>query len=394
MSAVMTQEDLVTFYGKIRIAALKAGEADAGGIPHFQINTRYINNTRQIVRAKHRSNLEMCFPAVPVRSQHAHDEMFIVRKELVVSITCIEAMRSYFLNLPEDASVTPELECFRKAYLQVFENVFRFNQTRELRCVVEHMFTEQDLVAHGGLFYHDELDMLFKFGEAPFDMAHPHSPAGRQQSVEEQALQLRDEHGFIFWVEIIDNLEKYGERFIPICNQVYKIVPKKDKNRPDGLYIVSSKPTTGRLAPTEVSTRHYPMEDIEKELGIYASYELAKSNGDVAGARKRELQEREHEFLRQKQEWSETELRYKREAADRDRAIKDAEAERNRLQVSMDELRDRQAHLMKMQEMQTKERMEQRSAERKDASEMIKFLPVILSAVGTILMAWSTFRGK
>jgi hypothetical protein len=390
----MKQEDIVTFYGKIRIAAIKPGDADAGGLSHFQINTRYINNTRQIVRAKLRSNLELTIPAVPVRTPHAHDETFVVRKELVVSIACIESMYQYFAKLPDMNHSTQELEYFRKAYMQVYDNVFQFGQTKELRCTIEHTFSEQDIRERGGLFYHDELDMLFKFGDEPFSVAHPHSPPGRQRAAEETALKMKDEHGFIFWVEIIDNVERYGDRFIPICNQVYKISPKKDKNRPDGLYIVSSRPSTGRIASTEVSTRHYPMEDIEKELGIYASYEAAKANGDVAGARKREWLEREHEFAKQKQEWSEAELKYKREVFERDRALKDAEAERTRLNLTMDELRERQAHLMKMQEMQTKERMEQRSAERKDASEMIKFLPVILSGIGTILMAWQTFRGK
>jgi hypothetical protein len=390
----MEQDDVVTFYGKVRIATIKPGDTEQGGLTHFQVNTRYVNNTRQIVRVKHRSNLETSFPAVPVRSPYAHDEMFIVRKELVVSITCIEAMRSYFVNLPEGGEVTSELECFRRAFLQVYENVFRVHQPRELRAVVEHTFTEKDLESHGGIFYHDELDLLIKTGDAPFEIAHPNSPLGRQHTLEERAVQLRDEHGFIFWIEIIDNLERYDERFVPICNQVYKIVPKKDKNRPDGLYIVSSKPSAGRITSTEISTRHYPMEDIEKELGIYSSYESAKANGDVAGARRREMQEREHEFARQKQEWNETELRYKREAIERDRALKDAEAERQRQNQTMDDLRERQTHLMKMQEMQNKERFDQRQAERKDASEMIKFLPVILSGIGTILMAWSTFRGK
>jgi hypothetical protein len=387
----MKQEDIVTFYGKVRITSIKPNDAEAGGLSHFHFNTKFINNTRKVIRAKLRSNLEIPCPAVPARSQYSHDEQFIVRKELVVGQVCAEAMRNYFINLPE---VYGELDVFRKAYLQVYDNLYRFGNTRELRCTVEYTFTENELSANGGMFYHDELDTMFKFGDEPFPTAHPHSAEGRQQAVLESAETVRDEHGFVFWVEIIDNLGKYGERFVSICNQIYKIVPRRDKNRQDGLYIVSSKPSNGRVNSTEIFERKYPLDNIDKELGIYATYELAQTHGDVAGVRKREWQDREHEFAREKQEWAQEKLRLEREAEERKRHISDIEQERAAAKLQMNELRDRQEHLAKMQELQMKEKFETRSAERKDASEFIKFLPSILAAVGTIVMIWKAFKSN
>jgi hypothetical protein len=385
----MKQEDIVTFYGQIRISNVKPNDPQSGGLSHFHINTKYVNNTRKVIRAKLRSNLEMTIPAVAVRTQYSHDETFLVRKELVVSQVCIEAMRSYFANLPE---VYGELEMFRRAYLQVYDNVFVFGQTRELRCIVEYLFTETDLTSNGGMFYHDGLDTMFKFGDEPYPCDHPHSPQGREHAIKETAEDLQKQHGFVFWVEIIDNLGKYGERFVSICNQIYKIVPKRDKNRPDGLYIVSSNPSNGRVSTSEIQVRTYPLDNIDKELGIYATYELAKSHGDVAGERKKEMQDRDHAFAKEKQDWSREKLHFEREADEKDRHIRDLEQDRALHAQLMKDLRDRQEHLTKMQKLQMDDNYEQRSAERKDASEFIKFLPSILAAVGTVIMIWKSFK--
>jgi hypothetical protein len=385
----MKQEDIVTFYGKIRISNVKPNDTQSGGLSHFHINTKYINNTRKVIRAKLRSNMEMSVPAVAVRTQYSHDETFLVRKELVVSQVAIESMRNYFANLPE---VYGELEMFRAAYLQVYENVFTFGHTRELRCIVEYLFTETDLTNNGGMFYHDGLDTMFKFGDEPYPCDHPHSPQGRESAIKETVEDLQKQHGFVFWVEIIDNLGKYGERFVSICNQIYKIVPKRDKNRPDGLYIVSSNPSNGRVSTSEIQVRTYPLDNIDKELGIYATYELAKTHGDVAGERKKELQDRDHQYAKEKQEWSREKLHFEREADERDRHIRDLEQDRALHAQLMKDLRDRQEHLTKMQKLQMDDNYEQRSAERKDASEFIKFLPSILAAVGTVIMIWKSFK--
>lgn len=387
----MNQSDVVTYYGKVRLAAVRAGDNKASGLSHYQIHASYINNTRKIIRAKLRSNLEITIPAVAVRMPYSNDETFIVKKELIVGASCVEHMLHYFTSLPDAYG---ELEMFRKAYLQVYENVYRFGQSRELRCVIEYTFTEQDLAGHGDIFYHDELDTLFKFGDEPFDLAHPHSPQGRQESLEQAAEAIRDEKGFVFWIEIIDNLQKYGERFFSICNQVYKVTPRPDKNRPDGLYIVSSRPTNGRINSTEIQSRTYSLDNIEKELGIYSTYELAQTHGDVAGQRKREMMDKEHLFAQQKQEWAAEKLKLEREAEDRNRLLREAEAERAAAQQQMKDLRMHQEHLAEIQRIQMKEKFEERSAERKDASEFIKFLPSILAAIGTIFMAWRASKSS
>lgn len=390
-------KDIITYYGKVQIPSIQVGEPDAGGISNFRINTKYINNIRQPIRCKFRSGLELTFPAVPVRSKHTHDKTFLVRNELVVGAACVLAMRDYFLNLPDE--VNGVLNLFREVFLKVYDDVYQFGQQRELSCVIDYVFTENDLKKHGNMFYHDELDMLFKFGAESFDVPHPNSYDGRQLAAEKAAEHVMDKHGFVFWVEIIDNLGKYGDRYLPICNQVFKISARVDNNRPDGLYIVSSKPTNGKINLSEVSTKFYDFEDVEKELGIYQTYELAFSNGDIAALRKREIIELQHTNEITKQNMAAEKLNHEREKLkfetqleEKNQQLRAAEHERNLVNRALDELRRGQEHMAEVQKLQLRDQMEERSAGRKDASEFIKFLPTILSGIGMLLMAYKAFR--
>lgn len=383
-------QDILTHYGKAQIPSIKIDEPDAGGIAHYRIDTKYINNMGRPVRLKLRSNMEIAIPAVMAHQTYSRDKQFIVRQELVVKPLCVEQMHKYFLHLPEND--TGALKCFREAYLKVYDSQRGPFKNRELRCVVDYVFTEYELDGTNGIFYYDELDTLFKFGSEPFDVPHPHSFAGRKLASEEPISELRDKHGFVFWVEIIDNLGKYGDRYIPICNQVFKIPARTDKNRPDGLYIVSSKPTNGKIAPEEISTKYYRFEDVEKELGIYPTYEQAMSYGDVILTRKRELAEKEHAIALERQAFQQAKMRYEADLEEKNRRLREVEHERTMLTRSMDDLRTQQGALLEMERLRLRDTMDRRTSERKDASEMIKFIPTILSAVGMILMAYKAFR--
>lgn len=385
--------DLLTHYGKVRIPSIKSNEPMAGGLSHYRINTRYINNTKKIIRVKLRSGLDLIVPAAPIRSPQSRQGEFIVEQELVVSPSCTTAMNNYFSGLSDDVAETTEvLEVFRETYLKVYATVYEFNSPRDVKCVIEHVFTDKELAATDGIFYHDELDCLFKFGEDPFDIPHPHTPAGRQLTSEEAGKVLHDQHGFVFWVEIIDNLGKYGDRYLPICNKIFKIPARTDKNRPDGLYIVSSKPTNGKINPNEVTSSFSPLEEAEKELGFYRSHEEALAHGDMAGLRKRELAELEHTRAIEREQFQLSKQRFEAELEEKNRRLRELEADRAVQTRAMEELSERQEHLLKMQKMQMEDFYSRRSAERKDASEFIKFLPTILAAAGTLLLAWKTFR--
>lgn len=384
------KQEILTHYGKVQIPNTRPNEAEIGGPSPFRTNTRYINNTRKIVRAQLRSGLELSIPAVNPRSARANDNQMLVQHELVVSSSVAELMRNYFLALSND--ITGALVLFRDVYLKVFNNVYQMGKDRDMRCTIEYTFTEKDLLTANSIFYHDELDTVFKFGDEPFKYPHPHTQLGRKLEAEEAAAGVQEKYGFVFWIEIIDNLGKYGDRYVSICNEIYKIIARTDKNRPDGLYIVSSKPTNGKINPDGIATKYYPFEAIEKDLGIYLTYELASSNGDIAAMRKRELVDLEHSIAVERQTFQREKIHFETELDEKNRRLKDLEYERGLNARSMDDLKSRTEYLIEMERIRSKESYERRSNDRRDASEFVKFLPTILTAIGTILMAYKAFR--
>lgn len=381
------KQELLTHYGRVRISNVPVGR-DASGTSYFKINTKYINNMRKVVRVQLRSGMEMAFPPVDHKSQRAHDNEFVVQLELVVDPIMIEPMRNFFSTVTDNS--TGVLITFRDVFLKVYGET-RF-QIKPLQCSIDHVFTEMDLNEKNGMFYHDELDTVFKLGEQAFNTPHPNSLPGRLLETEDHAEMLRDRYGFVFSVEIVDNLGKYGERYLSICNQVYKVAPRRDNNKPDGIYIVSSKPTNGRLSSDEIITNCYGFDDAEKRLGIYTTYEMAASFGDQAAARKREIIDLEHVIALAKQQAALDKIANEQVLAERDRRLKDLEYERSLHTQAMDDLKARQEHLLEMERMRLKEHYEEKSTERKDSSEMLKFLPAVLAAVGTILMAYKAFK--
>lgn len=384
------KRELITYYGNVQIPSGNVLRPDVGGVSHYQINTRYINNTRRAIRVKTRTGIEMVFPGLDHSSPRVNDARILIQHELVVAPRCVDDMRNYFMNISADE--TASLKLFAGIYKQVYEKVYSITNNKDMRCIVEFYINEADIVKAGGMLYHDELDTLFKLGAEPFSCHHPHSPMARIADAEHEASSIQDKLGFVFWVELVDNVGQYGERYISICNEVYKLVPRMDKNRLDGLYIVSSKSVNGKIQQDGVNTRFYALDTIEKELGIYKTYEMALSHGDIAGLRKKELADLEHAMTLDRQQFQRDKLRYETELEDRNRKVKDLEYERGIIQRQMDELKARTEHLIEMEKLRTKDRYERQSHDRKDASEFIRFLPTVLAAIGTALMAWRTFK--
>lgn len=387
-------QELLTHYGRVRLSNLYS-DRNAAGLAHFKINTRFINNMRKFVRLQFRSGLEMTVPVVDARSPRANDGEFVIQHELVVDIAGIEQMRSYFATVTDERTLT--LQMFRDSFLRQYQE--SKHQTKPIVCALDYVVTEKDLNDLNGMFYHDALDIAMKLGDAPFTLPHPQSPEGRIATTENEASIWRNRLGFIFSIEIIDSLGKYGDRYISICNQVYKISAKTDNNKPDGIYVISSKPTNGRLTSEMVTTMQYPFEDAEKRLGLYPTYEQAATFGDQAAARKREIAELEHTIQLAKQQALLDKVEADKLIAERDRHLRDLEYERSIHRQQMEDLQARQEHLLEMERQRMRMEYEKRkddydkkSTDRKDSSELLRFLPHVLAAIGAILMAYKAFK--
>lgn len=392
-------QPVTTFFGNVRLSYDYNAMVVPNNMEFLTVRTTHQNRMSKPVTMQLRSGATFVFPAVSgphaIQSRNTGDREFLVIRECEIARNAYPQTYSFFSRVTENDST--ELKLMAENFMTQYHT---HGQTAlQLRIVVIFAFTEDDLINHGGGFYHDELDVLFVMGDGMLPYPHPHSRAGREDRLLRGADEIVGENGFISMVEIIDSSGKYGDRYLNIFGKIVRIRKRKDNNKPDGIYIVSSKPTIGALTSESMVVTHYKFGEAEKALGLYKTYELAESYGDPTLSRKEAIAEMEHriqvarnETEISKQLHASAKIEAERLLLERDSQIKNLEHERTTITKELDSLKERQDFLIDQQRARTKETFEERAAARKDSSEMLKYLPVVLAAIGTILMSIKAFK--
>ncbi len=114
--------------------------------------------------------------------------------------------------------------------------------------------------------------------------------------------------------------------------------------------------------------------------------------GDAALARKQELASLEHTLSLQKSELQLAKNKHLEEMLVKEKELKAVELERDRQTRVIEEQREAADHAMKMERERAKSFYEDRSYDRKDSHEVLKFLPSIIVGIGAIFMALRTFK--
>jgi hypothetical protein len=368
-----------THFGAVKPAAI--GPTDRNFNQPIEYHLSYINNFPVPVTVVWRSGLK--FTLQPEPSLTSAD--FVAR----VSITMDSKVKVDIARVL--SAVTEESSMELKAMRQAFEAQVKVNTYGGAKIVLDHSLSLQRLQEMGGTVYYSEHDAVVSI--LPFDQVppHPYSPEGMQQQVVAGALGLGNENTFGYVIEIIDNHAKYGDRYLNICNKVYRISPKKDWERQDGIYVVSNYAVEGELGMSGRHMKNYSFEQAEELLGLYRTYEEALNFGDVASGRKLQIAELEHEVNVGKRQLQEATSRHQLEMLEKEKQLKELLQAHERHNSEVEALRSRQEHELKLERDRLKDFYENRSYERKDQSESLKFLPSLVIGIGAIFMAIKTF---
>ena len=184
-------------------------------------------------------------------------------------------------------------------------------------------------------------------------------------------------------IEIVDNERIIRERFTYANNNVLQVPAIQDVNRNSGVY-VSYVRDVG-FEKSIVDTKTMTLEEAEKELGLYRTKEEAMTNGNpelisknLLERSKLELEELRNVASRMEAENRQLEAEYKQKLivleSSQKEMILTLETD-NKLKAS---------EIVKLKEEVEKRKLvrdeyyETRSSDRKDASEMIKFIPAVL----------------
>jgi hypothetical protein len=385
-----TRSTIPALWGEVEMSPCSLSDRKIGVSP-IEIHYSYFNNLPVPVVIVPRSGL-----AVNLERQHSmYETSLIIRVEINFTKDSRKSLERVLSSVNSNSS--EEMKTIKKAFLaQTRDNIYSGGTI-----ILDYPVNIDNLHAANGTLYYKELDLLVSV--LPIDEVpdHPYSDAGRQQQMIFRS-QL-DEEGIAFgyFIEIIDNQGKYQERYVNIGNQIYRINPKKDESRKDGVYIVTNQPVDKDINNNERHVQYYPFDGAEEKLGLYRTREDAVHFGDLTLAKKHEIANLEHSLLTQKAEMQSEKIRYDRELMEKDRELKLLELERqaqlSKLAAQSDELRlarERADHLAALERQRIKDYYEERSQSRKDSSELLKYVPSIITGVGAILTVLATRQAK
>ena len=211
---------------------------------------------------------------------------------------------------------------------------------------------------------------------------NPVSKLGREISntVTEQ------ERGFVFSVDIVDPYGKLGDMFINIGGVISKVRVIRNPNyESEGIYV--SRSVEPSLAnPTGYARTKFEL-DKHTDVPLFSTPALAQSHGDVLARLKEEhelsIQQIKFQHEQFKLDAEKTKLSHVEKLQELESEVKLEQNKQAKLKTDLDELK-----IQKEKEfMALKHQMEMRSLDRKDSSEIVKWIPALVVSAGAIMVA-------
>lgn len=236
-----------------------------------------------------------------------------------------------------------------------------------------------------GVLYLEEHDIVIMYGLTKEEMDgihHPYSIKGytfnsfKQVCEDNPNLRKGD---FTFNIRIVDNSDQFGSRWILIDDTPFCIVACKDHQVTDGIYVTYSKNTLNGAGPKKLLSDRFEFSE-GANLPYYKLYEsqqealLARRSIQIDEAKSR-IQE-----LESKATTAENNL--KKAQQERDNMEREAHLKSSRHEQDLEKLRREQEKLQKEHEVFMQKQVgELLSLGRKNTLEVIKCVPVVLSAI-------------
>ena len=243
--------------------------------------------------------------------------------------------------------------------------------------------------------YIDELDITICSNPTIRHPVHPNSIEGTKVRT---TIQIGTQ--FIYQIYINDPRSIYGERFVNLNSKVYRIVKQADPTMLEGVYVTLPMDVECETSGTKI----YSFEEADKVLELYTTAAMAKTNGDVLGSKKREFEELQLKYKHEQLEMETQNMRekqaFQQQIYERDLKLQEADnahklellalkQKQLELEKELKERQydyDREKHYRETESMRDKNEYERRSYVRKDISELIKWLPVIIFPIMTYFL--------
>lgn len=273
--------------------------------------------------------------------------------------------------------------------------------------IVEYYISREHIDSEGGVIYLPELDIQLSILSSIATPEHPFSSKGCETHIvyDNDYLGSQILTGLAF--KLVDNSGQMGVRYLNLNRSVYQLTPVSDMNLNSGLWVTTNGMCSGSRRHAMAKTHYYPLDKVDELFGkLYKTAEEARIDGDPDIISKREHERAESELkadtLRLKQQIleSEKELAEIQRVRDLDKQnLVKLQGELDRTKLAFDQKeQEYKAHErnlehqrkileneLQMYKMHRGDYYEERSQSRKDSSEMMKMLPIIVTSISTIL---------
>lgn len=291
------------------------------------------------------------------------------------------------------SSSCEEMRVFKEAYTRQRTT----NWHRGAVVVLDYIVTLETLKENNGVIYYKNRDIIISSLDIASTPAHPYSEDG----VDKSGLEAGSGFGIgrdmiAFKIELVDNARNIGNRFIFFAGEVHSVVAKIDERRSCGVYI--TKTSNDITNPTKYTAHqeHLSVEDAQLRLGLYRTPQEALEGGDSILTRKEALARSEHELTLLKQDLQQAKLQAdqdalvaQRELAELIHGNKIKEAALAEKSSKLDRDRKEFEYEQERRRSEMRDMYERRSSERKDSSDMLKFLPMLILSIGAVMAAFS-----
>jgi len=371
---------------------------DAGDIT---IRTEYINYLPNDIVVVKRNGLKFKIKTNP----KLHHTGFIIRTEYCFKASCVLDMIQFLKR--NEGKLSPILQEMVPKFMTQSSNGYVHHVT----VAVDTTVSNELMTARKGSLYLIDEDTTLTTATIDKAIDHPYANGQHNNAHFEQLANLNN--GLAMMLELVDNSSLVPTKIISVLNTLHEIKPIIDNGRADGAYLSVIKAGTDGT-PVKV-TQQYTIEEAIETLGLYNTKEEAANAGDLEGGRKLEIARLTHELVAKqeanKMRVMELEAKAKeREYVYRDKELlfKEQEIELKKQlhaiekelisvkskaeldKIHADITRVRETDSINSRSLHNKDYYENRSHERKDTSEMVKFIPALLGGVA-VAAGWFLF---
>lgn len=340
----------------------------------FKVSQYYENNSNEDIVVTLRNNLPIKVPRQ--LNGFNSSKVFSIKTCYTFNSnnTIVDTINSITEVLKNYNDQNEDLALIRTTLLSNYNND---RHTNHCNIVIERTI-EISYLKQNEIVYMPECDILVCFRNLDLSVPHPFSNNGQIVSEYHSFISERKVSGV--FIELVDNENNIGNRYMYVAKQLLEIPVRKDHNKKSGVYF--TKAINDRVDDIQIQPEFYDFDKAEDYLGLYKTKEEAMTGGNPETISKTKLKQLEHDLL-------ETKLDSERDKIERDELIEKLrkEVELTKLETVRAKEEAEQAKAARNEHYDSRSQRrsdyyEERSYTRKDTHELIKYLPGI--AIGII----------